>query len=156
MSLWSYKVTNSQVPEMRTWTSLAKGHHSAYCRRQTRLLESVCVSVRVPCLLSHGCHDLPALAKLPQVPLPHLSFLFLVQILLRLQTTTHLHKLLHSLPCQAPVRSQISTGVVLISSPHQMCLFPHFYLARDGSTVHAWTLGGWESSCDYFWPKVCQ
>lgn len=55
---------------MRMWTSLAKGHHSAYCRRQTRLLESVCVSVRVPCLLSHGCHDLPALAKLPQVPLP--------------------------------------------------------------------------------------
>ena len=98
----------------------------------------------------------PLLLSFLRFPFPHLSFLFLVQILLRLQTSTHLHNLLHSLPCQAPVQSQISTGVVLISSPHEMCLFPHFYVARDGSTVHVWTLGGWESSCDYFWPKICQ
>lgn len=29
-----------------------------------------CVCLCVPCLLSHGCNDLPALAKLPGVPLP--------------------------------------------------------------------------------------
>lgn len=82
---------------------------------------SLCVSYASFLMAIMICPLLPSYLRFP---FPHLFFLFHMQILLKLQTTTHLHNSLHSLPCQAPVQSQVNIGAVLISAAHQIYLSP--------------------------------